>query len=323
MNTFVDKTEAITVLQTNDLPPEAEQVLSHRFDLVRLPADSAAYERFLLEHGVRIRATAGTGKGPIERSLLAGLPNLELISVTSAGLDGIDCDEAARRGIPIFNTSSILAGDVADLALWLIIGTTRGLVHADHFVREGQWGTGAQYPLGRTIAGMRIGILGLGHIGKEIARRVTVLGAKVAYTGRTMQPDAAFQYFPDLLSLAEWCELLVVSCPSTPQTKAIIDAQVLHALGANGILVNISRGNVVDETALIAALSFGNLFAAGLDVFENEPNVPQALRDSHRVILLPHIGSATQLTRARMWQSMVDVLLGHFSLPPQHWATAG
>lgn len=302
----------IVVLQSSDLAAPAEEMLRSRFDLVRLPKQDEERHALLADIAPRVRGIAGTGKGRVDAALIAALPNLEIISVTSAGLDGIDTAAAAKRGIPIFNTSHILADDVADLALWLILGATRSLVQADRFIRDGAWPKEHYYPLGRAIAGMKIGILGLGHIGKAIARRLDVMGAVVGYSGRSMQSGIDYPYFSDAVQLASWCDLFVVSCPSTAETYHMIDRAVLSALGADGILVNISRGKVVDEATLVEAIRERRIFGAGLDVFEDEPHVPQELIDSDRTVLLPHIGSATTGTRTRMWQSMVDALFRHF-----------
>lgn len=304
----------IVVLQTNDVPQPAEEELKRLFNLMRVPEAGDAREVFLNEFGDKARAIAGTGKGRVDAELLARLPNLEVISVSSAGLDAIDTDAAAARSIPIFNTSSILADDVADLALWLILGTTRNLVRADNFVRNAEWTKENYYPLGRTIHGMKIGILGLGHIGKAIARRLEVLGAEVSYTGRNQQSDVTLPYFKNVHELAQWSEVLVVSCPATAATYHMVDASVLRALGNDGIVVNIARGNIIDEQALVTALEHNELFAVGLDVFEHEPKVPQALIDNPKAILLPHIGSATHGTRTRMWQAMVKALADHFRI---------
>lgn len=309
----------IVVLQTSDLPTPAEEHLRNHFQLVRLDNSASNRNDVLARHGEAVRAIAGSGKGKVDASLIESLPNLEIISVTSAGLDAIDVEAASRRQVPIFNTSKVLADDVADIALWLVLGTMRSLVQADRFVREGRWPSSHQYPLGKTIAGSKVGILGLGHIGKMLARRLEVLGATIGYAGRSRKPDIDYPYFPDALALAGWSDLLVVSCPATAQTHNLVDRDVLRALGPDGILVNISRGSIVDETALIEALEAGEIFAAGLDVFANEPVVPEALIKSDRTIILPHIGSATVGTRTRMWQAMVDALFHHFRLRPADW----
>jgi lactate dehydrogenase-like 2-hydroxyacid dehydrogenase len=310
----MSRVDKIAILQTSDLPAPAEAALRRRFDCLRIPEDRESRNDFVARHGRRIRAIAGTGKGRVDAALINALPNLEIISVISAGLDGIDTDAAAARGIPIFNTSSILSDDVADLALWLVLGTARGLLNADRFVRNGDWPVQGAYPLGKTISDMNIGILGLGNIGKAIARRLNVMGTTVGYTGRTVQNDVPNRYFADVAVLATWCDLLIVSCPATQQTHHLVDRTVLDALGPEGIVINISRGSVVDEAALIEAIRKNDIFSAGLDVFEHEPLVPQTFVDSDRTVLLPHIGSATVGTRKRMWQAMVKSLMQHFSI---------
>lgn len=307
--------DAPVLLQTTDLPPAAEAALKTQFTLLRIPAGGPERETFLAEHGPAVRGIAGSGKGKVDEALLAALPGLEIISVTSAGLDAIDTEAVARRGIPIFNTSAVLADDVADIALWLVLGTTRRLVEADRFVRRGEWSETNYYPLGKTIAGMKVGILGLGHIGKAIAARLELLGAEIGYSGRSRKAGIAYPYFETAEQLASWSDLLVVSCPATAETFHLVDAAVLKALGPEGILVNIARGSIVDEAALVEALGCGDIFGAGLDVFEDEPLVPQALIDSERTIVLPHIGSATEGTRRGMWQHMVRCLQHHFGLP--------
>lgn len=307
------------VMQISDLPKPAEDSLHACCTLLRLPDRGPDRAALLNRHAPQVRALAGTGKGKVDSALLDALPNLELISVTSAGLDGIDTEAAASRAIPIFSTSHILAGDVADLALWLILGTTRRLLEADRFVRRGAWTRATPFPTGRTIAGMRVGILGLGHIGKETARRLELLGAGIGYCGRHRQEACAYRYFPSVRALAEWCELLVISCPSNAQTYRLVDAAVLTALGPDGILVNVARGAIVDEPALVDAVENGRLAAVGLDVFEDEPSVPTALIASDHSILLPHIGSATEQTRTRMWQGMVDAIIHQLGLPGIRW----
>jgi len=314
---------AITVLQTSELPAPAEHFLKNHFRLLRVPEDETARQDFLSRHGAEIRAIAGSGKGKVDAAMLAALPNLEMISVQSAGLDGIDTEATAARAIPISNTSTVLADDVADLALWLVLGTTRKLVEADAFIRRGEWTYANMYPLGKTISTLKIGIIGLGHIGKAIARRLEMLGAEVAYTGRSQQTAEQRRYFPDTEALAAWSDVLVVSCPATAETHHLVNEAVLAALGPEGILVNIARGSIVDEAALTKAIESGTIAGAGLDVFEFEPQISQALVESKRTILLPHIGSATEGTRNRMWQHMIEVLLAHFDMPPADWSTLG
>ncbi|MBS7700111.1 MULTISPECIES: 2-hydroxyacid dehydrogenase [unclassified Chelatococcus] len=299
------------VLQMTDLPDRVVAALRETFDVVRYPSSPHEQARFLQLHGEQIKAVAGTGKSAVTATLLDKLPNLEIISVTSAGLDGLDVMAAEARGIKIANTSTILANEVADLALWLLVSVARNLVPADNFVRTGLWLKGS-YPLGRSVAGMKVGILGLGHIGKAIASRLAIMGASIAYCGRQQQAGTTLPYFKTPIELAAWGDCLVVSCPGNVETRNLVSAAVLRALGPSGILINVARGTVVDEDALVTALSEGTISGAGLDVFAHEPDVHPGLLQSNRTTLLPHVGSATHETRARMGQAMVDALLNYF-----------
>ena len=234
-------------------------------------------------------------------SLLDGLPALEIISVFGVGYDGVPTAYCRERGIKVTNTPDVLTDDVADVAVALILMTARNFVGADRFVRAGEWPK-RSLPLTTKLAGRSVGIVGLGRIGKAIAKRVEAMGMRVAYTGRKPQ-DVPYRYVRDLAALAAEVDFLVIACPGGPGTRHLIDARILEALGAQGTLVNIARGSIVDEQALVAALAAGKVKAAGLDVFEDEPHVPQALRAMENVVLLPHVGSATRETR----QAMADL----------------
>lgn len=306
-------TSRIAILQTTPLLEPVEARLASIFDVVRWPDDEAARADILARHGESIRGIAGTGKGRVDEALLASLPNLEIVSSYSAGLDEIDTDALARRDIGVFNTSTALAEEVADLAHWLLMSVCRGLVTADRFVRAGKW-VSDKFPLTRSVGGLKVGILGLGHIGKALARRLEIAGAEIGYHGRRRQQDVAHRYFDTLHGLADWCDALVVCCPATPETANMIDAAILDKLGPQGVIVNIARGSIVDEPALIAALAENRIAGAGLDVFADEPNVPQALIDDPRVVVLPHVGSATVQTRDRMGDMMIAALTRQFGL---------
>lgn len=306
-------TSKITILQTTELPEVVEARLQKLFEVVRWPDGVAERSKALSRHGVEVRAIAGTGKGRIDETLLDALPALEIVSSYSTGLEEIDTNALARRNIPIFNTAKALDEEVADLAHWLLISVCRQLVAAERFLRAGQWLNG-HFPLTRSIAGLKVGILGLGHIGKALVRRLEMSGAVLGYHGRRRQDDVAHRYFGTLHELAEWCDALVVCCPATPETTNMVDRAVLDRLGPQGIVVNIARGTIIDEPALIEALSTGRIAGAGLDVFADEPRVPQALIDNERVVLLPHVGSATVQTRQRMGEMMLGALTRHFGL---------
>lgn len=301
----------LKILQFTPIEPATQARLHTSFDVLRWPADAAAQTRLLDDHAAAIRGIATTGEGKITAAVLDRLPALEIIACYSAGVDGIDLAAAAQRGVAVTNTSSVLAEDVANIALSLLLGVTRQLVPADRHVRSGQWET-AKFPLTRTLHRMRVGIVGLGHIGAALAQRVAACGAVPAYTGPRRKPEAAWEFFPDALTLANWAEALVVCCPGGPATHHLINRTILDALGPEGFLVNISRGSVVDEAALCDAIAADRLAGAGLDVFDAEPHVPHILRDSPRTMLLPHIGSATTATRRQMGEHMIEALLARF-----------
>jgi lactate dehydrogenase-like 2-hydroxyacid dehydrogenase len=206
-----------------------------------------------------------------------------------------------------------VADDVADFAVGLSIALLRGIVRGDEFVRGGRWGAG-EFPLGRSLGGLRAGVVGLGNIGAAIARRLEAMGCELAYFGRNRKP-VDYRYFSDIGELAAWAGLLVVACPATPDTVRLIDARVLAALGKEGYLVNVSRGVVVDEQALIAALANHALAGAALDVFEREPAVPSELSADPRVVLTPHIGGATAETHQKLGANVLRILLEHFDRP--------
>lgn len=260
----------------------------------------------------RIRAITCGGESRVSGELIAQLPALEIISVMGVGYDGIDVAAARARGVTVTHTPDVLNDDVADLALALVLAFSRQLVRADGFVRSGEWSKGPM-ELGRKVSGARLGLVGIGRIGQGIARRAAGFEMKVAYTARNARPELPYAYFPDPAALAAQSDYLVVITPGGAATRKLIDAKVLDALGPRGILVNVSRGSVVDEAALIEALEYGSIAGAALDVFENEPEVPERLRRLANVLLTPHIGSATQATRQAMADLVVSNLRAHFS----------
>lgn len=299
----------ITILQAADLPEKTDRELKETFNVVRLPKDERTASALIAEYGTQIRGIA-VRHAHIDAAMLDRLPALEIISSYSAGLDGIDVDYALARGIVVRNTSRILAEDVADLAVALSISVTRGLMRGHDYVREGKWGNSA-FPLGRSLRSIKTGIVGLGHIGSAVAGRFAAMGAPVGYYGPRRKP-VELSYFDDMKALAEWADLLVVTCPASPETVGLIDGTVLERLGPEGFLVNVSRGTIVDEQALIEALARNGLAGAALDVFEKEPFVPDVLRNDPRVVLSPHMGSGTRETRQQMGDSMLAALVEHF-----------
>ena len=248
--------------------------------------------------GGSIRALVQGGGTITPTALLDALPRLEIISVFGVGYDGVPVAYCKARGLKVTNTPDVLTDDVADVAVALVMMTGRGFVRLNRFVHAGGWLK--QGPeLTTKLGGKTVGILGLGRIGKAIAERVTAMGMSVAYTGRRPQ-EVPYRFVADLKALATASDFLVVACPGGPETKNMVDASVLAALGKDGTIVNIARGSIIDEAALVKALQDGTIKAAGLDVFADEPNIPAPLLAMDNVVLLPHVGSATRETRQAM-----------------------
>lgn len=264
----------------------------------------------------RIRAIAASGESKVPAELIARLPALEIISVMGVGYDGVDTAAAKARGAMVTHTPNVLNDDVADLAIGLMLGAARQLPQADRWVRDGSWAARGPMPLARKMSGARIGIVGMGRIGQAIATRAAAFGMAIAYTARSAKPGLPYRYLPSAEALAAESEFLVVITPGGTATRKLIDAGVLAALGKKGILVNVARGSVVDEAALIDALEQGVIAGAGLDVFEDEPNVPERLRALPHVVLAPHIGSATTATRQAMADLAFANLDAHFAGRP-------
>jgi len=287
----------IDILLTAPLPPFLDEPLKANYrchDYVR-----AADKPALLESvGPKIRGLVQGGGTVTPTALLDALPSLEIISVFGVGYDGVPVDYCRKRDIKVTNTPDVLTDDVADVAVALILMTGRGFVRANRFVHSGEWlRRGAD--LTTKLGGRSVGIVGLGRIGKAIAERVEAMQMRVAYTGRKPR-DVPYRYVGDIRSLAAEVDFLVIACPGGPATRHLVDEHVLAALGRKGTLINIARGSIVDEAALVRALADGTIKGAGLDVFDNEPNVPPALLELDNVVLLPHVGSATRETRGAM-----------------------
>jgi len=303
--------EAIHVLAVSKLSPLWTPQLHATYTVHdRLhETDPAAFERI----APQIRAIAASGESKVSAELIARLPALEMISVMGVGYDGVDVAAAKARGIPVTHTPNVLNDDVADLAIGLALCAARQLPQADRYVRDGSWAAKGPMPLARKMSGGRLGIVGMGRIGQAIATRAAAFGMAIAYTARSAKPELPYRFFPTAEALAAESDFLVLIAPGGAGTKHMIDAKVLRALGKKGILVNVARGSVVDEAALVDALERGTIAGAGLDVFEDEPQVPDRLRALAHVVLAPHIGSATQATRQAMADLAFDNLRLHFA----------
>jgi hydroxypyruvate reductase len=285
------------ILVTAPLPPFLYDPLKadYRCHDYHLTSDKAS---LLAAEGASIRGLVQGGGNVAPTALLDALPRLEIISVFGVGYDGVPVDYCRKRGIKVTNTPDVLTDDVSDAALGLILMTGRGFVNANRFVQAGEWEKRGP-ELSSKLGGKRVGILGLGRIGKAIAERVSAMGMEVSYTGRKSQ-DVPYRFVPDLKALAAEADYLVVACPGGAETRNLVNAEVLAALGKKGTIINIARGSIIDEPALVAALQAGTIKGAGLDVFTDEPHIPAPLLKMDNVVLLPHVGSATNETRKAM-----------------------
>jgi len=294
--------------------PACQERLEAEFAVHRLweAADRDAFLRGVAErvHGVAVYALHGCPAPIIE-----ALPKLEIIACMGIGVDRIDLAAAKARGIRVTNTPDVVTEDTADIALALMLATERRIAEADRFVRRGDWLKG-DLPFGRALRNRKLGIVGLGRIGQAIATRAAAFGMEIAYYGPRRKADVAYRHFADPVALAGWADILVVAAPGGEATRHLVNRGVIDALGPQGTLINIARGSVVDEAALVAALGDGRLGRAGLDVYASEPNVPEALLAMDNVVLSPHTGSATHDTRRAMGDLTVDNLLAHFAGKP-------
>lgn len=281
----------------------------HRYDTA---ADKAAV---LAAAGPVCRAIVTNGHASLTREMVAQLPKLEIVACSSAGYESIDLAALTDRGIRLTNTSAALYDDVADMAILLMLAARRDLVRAHAYVASGDWGRQGMYPLQSSIRGKRVGIVGMGTIGKAIARRCEPMGVEIAYYARS-DKGVPWRFVADLEALARESDILIVIVPGGPETEKLIDARILAALGPTGTLINVARGSVVDEEALIAALGSGTLGSAGLDVFRTEPNPDPALIALPNVTLYPHHASGTEETRDAMAQLVVDNLAAFYAGRP-------
>ncbi len=271
--------------------------------------------QLLADVAPRIRGIQATGSAVVDAAMIDRLPKLEIIACCGVGYDGIDVAAAKRRSVVVTNTPDVLNDCVADVAMGLLIAAARGIATGDRFVRAGKWLSG-NLPLQTKVSGKRLGIVGMGRIGRVIAERAAGFDMPIAYHTRRKVADVPFLYYEKLVDLARNSDFLMLILPGGKETFHVVNDEVLRALGPQGILVNVARGSVVDEQALVRCLQDGALGGAALDVFEDEPQVPEALWRMDNVVLVPHVGSATRETRAAMGNLTIDNLAAHFSGKP-------
>ena len=301
------------LLQMGRLLPALEGRLNAAYDVVLMPADGQA--EFLAREGASFEGLVTSAATGAKAALIDALPKLRVISSFGVGLDQIDLAAAAKRGIPVGYTPEVLNDCVADIAFALLLDVARGASAADRFVRAGRW-EAERFPLATKVSGKKLGIVGLGRIGKAIAQRAGGFDMEIRYTNRRPAEGVAFTFEPDLKALARWCDFLVVAAAGGADSRGLVSAEVLQALGPQGFLVNIARGTVVDEAALVKALQSKQIAGAGLDVFEREPHVPEALFVLDNVVLLPHVASGTHETRQAMGDLVFENLQRFFAGQP-------
>jgi lactate dehydrogenase-like 2-hydroxyacid dehydrogenase len=288
------------VLQVGPLKPSLAETLRSRYGAAVLPDDADARARFLTDAGSRVTAVVTSGRTGVDAGLMAALPALGAVINFGVGYDTTDVDAASALGIGVSNTPDVLTDCVADTAVGLMIDVMRGFSAADRYVRAGRWPVDGNVPLTRQVSNTHVGVIGLGRIGGAIAKRLNAFGCTISYHNRREVDGSPYRYVGSPVDLARDVDVLVVAAAGGSGTRQLVDAAVIEALGPRGYLINIARGSVVDEPALVDALANGRLAGAGLDVFADEPNVPAALFELDNVVLLPHVGSGTVETRAEM-----------------------
>jgi lactate dehydrogenase-like 2-hydroxyacid dehydrogenase len=300
----------IKILSMGAIEKRVDEILAARYDIYR--EDVLGLDNIIAAHGNEIVGLVTRGKIPTTEALISRLPKLQIISNFGVGYDSVDVAAAAKRGVVVTNTPNVLNDEMADFTVGLMLATIRRFPQADRYVRTGQWEGGQAFPLGASLRGRKVGIAGMGRIGKVIAKRLDGFDVPVSVFMRRPPADLPYPCHSSLKSLAAAVDVLIVVLPGGAATKNIVNAEILEALGPNGILINVARGSVVDEEALIEALQTGKIFAAGLDVFAREPHVPAALKQMENVVLLPHIGTATHHTRGLMAQLVIDNVISWF-----------
>jgi lactate dehydrogenase-like 2-hydroxyacid dehydrogenase len=306
----VAKADDIVIIMPGHTHERVAERVAERFRLVAIDRAAAS----LLDAATAARARGVAAMSRIDAAFIDALPSLEIVAGFGVGYDAIDAAHCATRGVMVTNTPDVLSDEVADTAVGLLINTVRELPRAEAWLRNGRWEREGGYPLTpATLRGRHVGIFGLGRIGRAIATRLTAFGLKVAYHNRRPMAGLDYDYYPSLRELAAAVDTLICVAPGGAATERAVDAEILRALGPDGIFINIGRGSTVDEPALIAALRDGTIRAAGLDVFSDEPHVPRALFDLPNAYLLPHVGSATMHTRRAMADLTADNLIAWFT----------
>ncbi len=294
-----------TILRVDKVPEKLAEQLSADYDLYEYHKMSAEELESVADD---IQVILASGESTVDAALINQLPNVKLIAVFGVGYDGVDTHAASQRQVQVTNTPNVLTDDVADLGIALMLAASRQIFGAQRFIEKGQWRT-KPYKLTTKVSGSRLGIVGFGRVGRAVAKRAKGFDMSIAYYDKYPAENPEFTFFPTLIELADNSDFLMICASGGPGSVKLINQEVLSALGQNGILINIARGSIVDESALVAAIENKTIAGAGLDVFAHEPQVPRTLLNRDNVVLTPHIGSATQATR----QAMAGLVIGNIA----------
>lgn len=292
------------ILAVGHLLPQEMEILEQEFDIVPL-YKSKDPERLLQEVKNDISIVLSGYWTPIRQNIIEALPNLGMIAQFGVGFDNIDIETCKARQISVTNTPDVLTDETADTAMALLLAVSKRVAEADMFIRVGKWEAGDSFPLGTSLKNKVAGIVGMGRIGKSIARKCEAFDMEIAYHGPN-QKDVPYSYYSDLKQLASDADVLILACSGNPSTEKIIDRDIIGAMSKNAIIINIARGSVIDEDALVEALVNKKILGAGLDVYEKEPRVPEEYKSLDNVVMLPHIGSATKETRSEMGRLVIE-----------------
>ncbi|KDP28718.1 hypothetical protein JCGZ_14489 [Jatropha curcas] len=295
---------------------EGESFTSTKFQYLKAYESPLPLHQFLAAHAQSVQAVLASGGASINADILQLLPAVRVVVTTSAGLNQIDIPECRRRGIAIANAGDVYSADVADLAVGLLIDVLRKISASDRYVRQGLWATKGDYPLGAKLSGKRAGIVGLGRIGYEVAKRLEAFGCYISYNSRKKKPNVSYPFYQNVSELAANCDALIICCGLTKQTFHMINKEVLSALGKKGVIVNIGRGAIIDEKEMVRCLVAGEIAGAGLDVFENEPDVPKEFFTMENVVLSPHTAVFTPESLKDLSELVVGNLEAFFSNKP-------
>lgn len=299
-----------TLLALTSLEPVPMARIEDYYNVIKLYKESDP-DKKLSEVKNDVQAVVATMRNPVRENLISALPNLEIISLSSVGYDNVDVNFAKKRDIIVTNAPDVVTNDTADAAIALLLCISRRFVEGDVFVRVGRWEQGGRKPIGQSLSGKKAGIVGLGRVGKAIAKKLEAFDLHISYHGRTRQNGVDYKYYDNLVEMAQDVDYLILACPGGAETKYLVDKNILLALGENGYLINVSRGSVVNEIDLVSALYNKTIAGAGLDVYEDEPNVPDELKTMDNVVLFPHMGVATWETFLAIDNVVADNLIAH------------